>query len=196
MSGTRQSNHEPEELDVSEPLDVGATVDATPGEAGVAEPAEEALRREVDELRARWQRAQADYQNLKRRTQSDLDGMLRRNMQPLLESLLLVIDHLDMALAAPVTSEDARGLAVGVRMTRDQLVRALEEEDVRSIREDGEFDPELHQAVASVPDADGTPGAIVDVVRRGYSWRGAVLRPARVRVTAAPTPTTPTTESD
>ena len=131
------------------------------------------LMQERDDLEARWRRAQADYQNLKRRQGAELDDMLRRHMQPLLSSLLLVLDHLDMALQTPCESEDAKNLAVGVKMTRDQMLRALEDDEVRPVPEQGAFDPALHQAVATVEDADVAAGEIVDTVRRGYTWRDA-----------------------
>lgn len=144
----------------------------------------ERLRAQRDDYLARWQRAQADYQNLKRRTQSDLDARLRRTLQPLLEDLLLVLDHLDMALASPAEGEEAASLAQGVRLTRDQLVRALEGQDVRPVPEGGSFDPSVHLAVATVQHPEVEPGTVVDTVRRGYSWRDGVLRYAQVRVAA------------
>lgn len=141
-----------------------------------------ALHNELFEMTERWQRARADYQNLKRRAKSDYESMLRGEVQPLLESLLLVVDHLEMALASPTESEDAQNLAKGVLLTRDQLVRSLEDEGVCAVAEDGAFDPTLHQAVATVESSDVAPGHIVQTVRRGYTWGERVLRPAQVRV--------------
>ena len=143
------------------------------------------LRRERDEAVTKWQRALADYQNLKRRSQSDYENGLRRSLQPLAENLLLVLDNLDMALAAPVTSEDAVNLAAGVQLTRDQLVTAIATLDVKPIGVEGEFDPAVHQAVETVEAGGADPGAIVDVVRPGFTWRHGVLRHAQVRVAAA-----------
>ena len=142
--------------------------------------------RELEDVKGRWLRAQADYHNLKKRALLDAEASLRRAMQPLLENLLLVVDHLEMALAARIESEDAQSLAQGVRMTRDQFLRALEDQGVVPVDEAGAFDPNVHQAVATVETTDAQPGTIVATVRRGYVWRGTVLRPAQVRVAAAP----------
>lgn len=146
----------------------------------------DALARECEELRAQWQRAQADYQNLRRRLTSDVETGVKRALQPLLEDFLLVIDHLDMALAAPVHSDDAKALAQGVQLTRRQLASALENQSVEPIPETGRFDPERHQAVTQIPSPDHPPGAIVETIRRGYTWRGGVLRHAQVVVAAEP----------
>lgn len=147
------------------------------------------LRAQRDEYLAHWQRAQADYQNLKRRQAADLENRQRRTMEPLLRNLLLVLDHLDMALSSPAESQDARNLAMGVELVRRQMVTALEESEVEPIPEGGTFDPERHQAVARVDDADAAPDTVLETVRRGYLWKERVLRPAEVRVAAgAPNP--------
>jgi molecular chaperone GrpE len=146
----------------------------------------EALRRERDEYLGNWQRAQADYQNLKRRMQSDLDLRLQRSMEPLLRELLLVLDHLDMALLSPAESADAQNLAAGVQLVRRQLATALEDQQVEPIAEGGLFDPEWHRAVGEVEDPSGETGRVLETVRRGYSWRGRALRHSEVRVSRAP----------
>lgn len=179
--------------------------DGRPDEAGSAErdgetsessensPADpsafEELTRERDDYIARWQRAQADFQNLRRRTQSDIDVAVRRSQQSLLEGMLLAIDQLDLALAAPRAGTAADQLARGVDMTRSELLRTLAGSGVRPMADlapGDRFDPALHQAVASIPRAEREPGTIVEVVRTGYSWGELVLRPAQVVVASTP----------
>ena len=138
------------------------------------------------ELRTKWLRAQADYQNLKRRAASDLERGVRRRLQPLLDELLLVMDYLDMALAAPVESPEAKNLAIGVEMTRTKLLQALEHEEVHAIDTDGPFDPEVHEAAETRPAEGVEPGSILAVVRKGYSWRDVILRHAQVVVAEGP----------
>lgn len=169
--------------------DAWADEEPLDGSAGGADGGEslEELRAQRDEFLASWQRAQADYKNLRRRSQAELEAGVRRALQPLLEDLLLVLDHLDLALSSPAESEDARNLAAGVGLVRAQLVSALERAEVREVDASVAFDPERHQAVATVPTAEAEPGTVVDVVRKGYLWRDAVLRPAQVRVAAPPT---------
>lgn len=152
-----------------------------------AAPDATALAAERDDYLARWQRAAADYQNLKRRSATEVEGAVRRSLESLLAGLLLVVDHLDLALSAEVHSDDARSLAEGVRLTRDQLLGTLRQEGVEPTPEGGAFDTRLHEAVAAVERADLEPGQVVDTLRRGYTWRGQVLRAAHVRISRAPT---------
>ena len=142
------------------------------------------LEERCEELNAKWLRAQADFQNLRRRSLDEVQSSLKRHMQPLLDELLLVLDYLDMALASPTESDDARNLAMGVQMTRDKLVQALEASDVKEIEAEGLFDPAQHEAVEARPAGDAAPGTILEVARRGYTWQDRVLRPTRVIVAA------------
>ncbi len=154
------------------------------GEQVEGQEDEATLRQQRDEYLALWQRAQADYKNLKRRSAIEVDGAVRRTMAPLLENLLLVLDYLDMALKSPAEVQETKDLAMGVSLTRDQLLRALDQEEVVAISTSGPFDPEQHQAVERIEDSGLEPGSIVRTKRSGYSWRGVVLRPAQVDVAA------------
>lgn len=148
------------------------------------DPALDAALREKDEAVRNWQRAQADYQNLRRRLSSDIDAAVARSKSALFEDLLLVLDYLEMALATPAKSADATTLRAGVEMTHQQLVKALEREGVRPVRDSGAFDAAIHQAVETV-ETDAVPsGHIASVSRRGYAQNGTTIRPAQVRVAA------------
>jgi molecular chaperone GrpE len=140
------------------------------------------------ELEARWLRSQADHQNARRRAQQELDSALLHRLQPLLDELLLVADYLDMALASPQTSAEAKALAMGVTLTRQKLTQALEAIDVRPIETKGVFDPARHEAGESRASAEHAPGTILATGRTGYTWQGRILRPARVVVACAPAP--------
>ena len=138
-----------------------------------------------DENLASWQRSQADYQNLRRRLQADIDAAVARSKTALLTDLMLVLDYLEMALATPVTTSEGHSLRAGVEATKLQLVRALEREGVTPVRESGPFDAAIHQAVERVETTKLPPNEIVSTLRRGYVANGTVLRPAQVRVAVA-----------
>lgn len=149
----------------------------------------ESLRRERDEHLASWQRAQADYQNLRRRMGADIDSAVARAKQGLLQELLLVLDYLDMALCSPASNDETRNLRAGVEMTRAQLWRVLEGQGLRLVPESGKFDASVHQAVETVASAEHPPGMVISTLRKGY-WCGTqILRPAQVRVSGQPTST-------
>jgi molecular chaperone GrpE len=171
-----------------QPQDPGPSSRGSP--AGSAElPADEraaALESRCAELEARWMRAQADYQNLRRRSAAELEDALLRQMQPLLAELLLVLDYLDLALQSRATTEEAKSLASGVQMTRTKLAQVLENAGVQKIDASGRFDPALHEASRSETTAEVAPNTILATVRPGFTWQGRILRPARVVVAAAP----------
>jgi molecular chaperone GrpE len=171
----RQDPEEPDAIE-EEQAETGEPVDARPSDAEVKR----------DEYLAALQRSQADYQNLRRRLQSDIDAAVGRSKGPLLQDLLLVLDYLDMALAAPTTSPEGKNLHAGVEMTKGQLVRALEREGVKQVPETGTFDPSMHDAVESVETDESAPNTILSTLRKGYTQNGAVLRPAQVKVAVAP----------
>jgi molecular chaperone GrpE len=159
---------------------------AGPTPATGTEGALESAARERDEYLARWQRATADYQNLRRRTASDVDAAVRRSLESLLSGMCLVIDHLELALRSPATGDEARALARGVELTLSQMLALLRQEGVEPVPSSGDFDPALHEAVATVESDELPPGRIVDTLRKGYTWRGQVLRHAHVRVAREP----------
>jgi len=168
-------NMGPENVDPEQPA-VGA--DAPSSDETPLQCAE----RERGEFLAKWQRARADYQNLRRRQLEDIQAAERREQAVLLDETLVILDYLDMALASSCESEDARTLQVGVQMTRDQLWSQLEARGVAGIDTDGLFDTNLHQAVATVETDEREAGEIVEVVRRGFTLEDIVLRYAQVKV--------------
>jgi molecular chaperone GrpE len=142
--------------------------------------------RERDEAKALWMRAQADYQNLRRRTQADIDSAVTRAKTEVLGEAVTVLDYLDMALAAPVTTDEAKNLKIGVEMTRTQLQGLFDRLAVKPIVAEGTFDPAFHQAISTVESTEHEPGTIVEVVRGGWQMGESVLRFAQVRVAAEP----------
>jgi len=140
------------------------------------------LARERDEYLASWKRAAADYQNLRRRLQSDIDAAVARRKEGLLADLLLVLDYLDMALSTPVSTKEGKSLHEGVEATRAALLAALEREGVRPLPEGGRFDPAVHACVATDDATGREPGEILATLRRGYTIEGRILRAAQVRV--------------
>lgn len=160
-----------------------------PTDAAEDRPIEERLRlalEERDENHKNWQRALADYQNLRRRLATDVEDAVKRGKKALVTDLLLVLDYLDMALLAPAKNAETVALRAGVEMTRQQLWGALQREGVSLVRETGAFDAAWHECTERVETKDAPEGAILSVMRRGYAWDGTVLRPAQVRVAATP----------
>lgn len=169
-----------------EPAAQSGEASSSAASSAPAGPTQEQLSAERDEFASQLARARADYQNLRKRTQLDIDNAVRRSLENLLQNLFVVVDNLDFALQMEPKSDDARQLAQGVELTRLQFLHALAQEGASPIPTADTFDPKLHEAVSTVASTTKAPGEIVAVLRRGWTWRGTVLRPCHVQVAAAP----------
>lgn len=130
-------------------------------------------------------RARADYQNLKRRTEEERDSLRTFLVTDLIGRLLPVVDNLDRALASAESTPDFDAFLVGILGIRRQMEDFLVRENVEPIAAEGEaFDPNLHNAVMRDETSDQPENTVVEVLQRGYTIGGKVLRPAMVKVAA------------
>ena len=145
-------------------------------ELAAALAAAEAL---ADERLAGWQRARADYENLRKRSAQEVRERVADASAGLLRGLLSVVDDFERAL----DSDDERDPAAwmeGIRLIQRNLYQFLEAQDVRPIAAAGQrFDPAFHEAVGEQP---GPSGDVVAQIQKGYVWGRRVLRPAQVIV--------------
>jgi molecular chaperone GrpE len=129
---------------------------------------------------ARWQRAVADYQNLKRRTEQERDGVARFANAALVINFLPLVDDLERALASLDVRLAGLTWVDGIRLIYRKFQAVLEAAGVSEIRTEGEtFDPNVHEAVMF---GEGEEGKIISEVQRGYKLGDRVIRPAMVVV--------------
>jgi molecular chaperone GrpE len=154
-------------------------VDAAPVPALTREEIE-ALRRERDELREQVLRKRAEFENYRKRVERDRQQAGADAAAAILKGLVPTLDNLDRALESG-TKEDP--LWEGLDLTRRELMGFLESQGVEVHDPVGQpFDPERHQALSHEPSAGFADGTIVEVFRKGYSYKGRLLRPALVKV--------------
>ena len=138
---------------------------------------------QIEALTKQYQRLQADFDNFRKRTQSEkeqIGGFVRAD---LVGDLLGTLDNFDRALGAEVSEEQAAFLE-GFKMVHQQLLEALVNHGLEEIKALGEeFDPNIHQAVANAPSEEYEDGIINQVFQKGYLVGGRVVRPAMVVVT-------------
>ncbi len=133
-----------------------------------------------DEYLALAQRTQADFENYRKRVAREAKAAQERGVVALARELLPALDNLDRALDAAAQDDP---LLEGVRLVRSELAAALARCGIESYSPLGEqFDPSLHEAVATKPAADGAAGSVLEVYQAGYRLGDSVLRPARVVV--------------
>lgn len=158
----------------------------TPPEGGAATAEgsiEEQLakaREEAQKYLANWQRAEADFQNYKKRAEQERDELRRFGNVSLIINLLPIIDDFERAFASLDSHLAGLSWFDGIYLIYRKLSQLLENAGVRPIEADGQdFDPRYHEAVAHV---EGEEGKVISVVQRGYKLHDRVLRPAMVVV--------------
>ena len=131
--------------------------------------------------------AKADVENIRRRTQKDIEKAHRFSIEKFAKDLLPVVDSIEMGMtAAGSTSEDVTSIREGMELTYKQLLASLEKSNVTQVDPLNEsFNPEHHQAISMVPTADYEPNTVIEVFQKGYLLNGRLIRPAMVIVSQA-----------
>jgi molecular chaperone GrpE len=154
-----------------------------------AEDTLETLHDELAQARDAVLRAQAEAQNARRRSEQDVERARKYALERFSGDLLTVVDNLERAAEAAAGSgeEAVKPIAEGVNLTLKSLLDVLGKYHIETIDPTGEpFDPNLHQAMTMIPNPDMEPNTVMDVMQRGYSLNGRLLRPAMVIVSKAP----------
>ncbi len=159
--------------------------------APVAEPAATS-----PDYRDLYLRAAAELENYRKRAERDRAAMVHFAAEGVVLRLLDPYESLERAVAevarvtaeAPPEVQDVLQRSLeGLRALKRQLSEVLAAEGVEEIRaENAEFDPTLHEALVQLPHPTVPSGAVVELLRPGFSMRGKLLRPARVAVSAGP----------
>jgi len=175
-----QENENLEESQAEEVLEeqeqTEETVEVDPLEAAQAEAAE---------YKDKYLRAHADFENSKRRLEKDKMNAVAYANESFAKDILAVMDSFENALASMENSgEDSskvlENMKEGVNLTFEQLKKILEKNSIKEVSCEGEFDPEVHQAIMQVESDDHETGDVVQVMQKGYTIKDRVLRPAMV----------------
>lgn len=140
---------------------------------------------EKAEYLAGWQRAKADYLNLKREEEGRRQTTSQYAKADVLNDLIRLADSFEMAFADKRAWESVpANWRQGVEYIHSQLLVVFRDHGVDEIDPVGEpFDPERHESIGSIPtDKESDDGKILEVIKKGYRLNGKVLRPAQVRV--------------
>lgn len=172
-------------------LEAGATDAGVNGDPSEDEPSLESVVEQLQEdlLAARDAalRSQADAQNVKRRAEQDVEKARKFGLEQFARELLPVVDNLERALEAAAGQDEAvKPIAEGVELTLKSFLDALRKFNIDAVDPMGEpFDPNLHQAMSMVENAEVEPNSVIAVMQKGYTLNGRLLRPAMVMVSKA-----------
>ena len=177
--------------DETEAPQAAAAEDEAAPESETPDPADVivAINEELNQTKDQLLRTAAEMENLRRRTEREVADAHKYAIAKFARDLLSVGDNLERALGAVSEEEKTAAEAVwknlleGVSMTERELLSALGKNGVARLDAEGEkFDPNRHQAMFEVPNADLPNGTVVQVVQPGYMLGERVLRPAMVGV--------------
>ncbi|WP_370980018.1 nucleotide exchange factor GrpE [Agaribacterium sp. ZY112] len=190
MSSEDQKNDAVEEqVELEQEAEVQAEADlseeSSPENDAAAKIAE--LEEKLAQVQENALRAAAEAQNVRRRAEQDVEKAHKFGLEKLVNSLLPVVDNLERALeAANTEGADVNALNEGVELTLKTFHDALKGHKVEAVAPEGEpFDPNLHQAISAVPSPDVEPNTVLNVVQKGYTLSGRLVRPAMVVVSKA-----------
>lgn len=152
---------------------------------------EEQLKTQIEEAANKEQdillRSRAEIENLRRRTEQDVEKAHKFALEKFSKDILNTIDNLERALATPANKEDesVKALFDGVELTLKELVSTVGRFGVEAVGIVGEaFNPDLHQAISMQPAEGFESNQISVVLQKGYTLNGRVIRPAMVMVAA------------
>jgi molecular chaperone GrpE len=128
-------------------------------------------------------RIQADAQNVRRRAEADVEKAHKYGVEKFANEMLPILDSLERAIEAFGDDEALKPMREGVEMTMNMFISGLAKFQMEQVNPKGEmFDPALHQAMSMIPVPDTAANTVVEVMQKGYTLHGRLVRPAMVIV--------------
>ncbi|EEF13194.1 co-chaperone GrpE [Campylobacter rectus RM3267] len=141
------------------------------------------LQKQLEELTDKYYRANADFENIKKRFEKEKADIATYANEKFARDLLPVIDALEMAVNFETEGDEyAAKIKEGIYITIDQFKKCFEKNGITAIEANEDFDPNFHNAMLQVESEDVEKGKIVQVIQKGYLINGRILRPAMVSI--------------
>ncbi|MFQ2024335.1 nucleotide exchange factor GrpE [Aeromonas veronii] len=170
-----------------EPTDVDSEVTAEQARIAELEAQLETAIQKAAEERERALRTAAEMENLRRRTELDVEKAHKFALEKFANELLPVLDNLERAIElADKENEALKPMIEGVELTLKSMQSGVAKFGLVAIDPINQpFDPNAHQAMSMVPSADVAPNTVIAVMQKGYDLNGRVIRPAMVMIAKA-----------
>ena len=183
------SNKPEEELqeEVLESTDESVEVnDEANAESEAVENEFDLLQTELAELKDKYARVHADFDNIKKRLEKEKYTAVEYSNEKFAKDMIPVMDALQMAMTSTATEATAEELLAklkeGIELTHKQFLTSLEKHGVTMVAHDEPFDPNIHNAVQAVDSDEVESGQIVQTFQTGYKYKNRPLREAMVIV--------------
>ena len=144
----------------------------------------EAANEEIEQLKDKFLRTVAEFENYKKRTLKEKTELILNGAEKTVDAFLPVVDDFERALTTAEKADDVAALKEGMELIYKKFMKTLEGLGVKKIEtEDADFDVDYHEAVAMVPAADDhKKGKVIDCIQTGYTLNDKVIRHAKVAV--------------
>ena len=162
----------------------GGEPDETTNELPAEEAVVDSASRELAELKDKYLRLYADFENFRRRTAREKLDLIGNANEGLLQSLIPVVDDFERAMQSIENTNDVTALKEGVSLIYSKLYKTLEGKGLKPMVSRGEpFDADLHESVTQFPaSSDDLKGKVIDEIEKGYYLNDKVIRFAKVIV--------------
>ena len=198
MTGKHHNELGPEEINLEEVIEeveehaqedeVSAETDT---EEATAEITIESLSEQIETLKTQVAdsldkavRAQAELDNVRKRTTRDVENAHKYALDKFINELLPVLDSMELGIIASVEGEDVNSLREGLELTLKMFCSSLEKSGVHPVnpQKGDKFNPDQHEAVTVQEVDDAESGVVVTTLQKGYELNGRLIRPAMVIV--------------
>jgi molecular chaperone GrpE len=126
---------------------------------------------------------QADFENFRKRVEKEVQDIIQRSNERLVVSLIEIIDDLESAISIAEKTANKDALLDGIKMVHKKLDSILEKEGLVRLDTVGKpFDPNIHEILAEIPTRKHQSGIILEEARKGFMFKGKILRPSIVKV--------------
>jgi molecular chaperone GrpE len=141
------------------------------------------LEREVTELKDRFLRKAAEFENYKRRTENDQLNIIKYAAESFIIKLLPVIDDMERSLLHIDSAKDKEALKDGIKLVYDKFIKVLADQGVHKIEAVGKpFDVHYHEALMQKKTNDAEPHTVIEELQPGYIYKDRVIRHSKVVV--------------
>lgn len=145
----------------------------------------EELKTKIDLLEDKNRRTQAEFINFRTRTENEISNMFKFEGEGIIKELLDVKDDFERAIMMDDNdlSDEVSKFLEGFKMIYTRLMSMFDKLDVKELDIEGkEFDPTVSEAVLTDHDESKPENVILEVLKKGYTYKGKLIRPAMVKV--------------
>lgn len=162
----------------------GPVSEGMPGMAeSSAENEKEMLEQKIKDSEYKYLQLYAEFENFRKRTAKERQELIQTAAAPVFKAILPSLDNLDRALKNMRNSGAREEDIQGIELIQQQLKRDLQERGLAEMNVEGaDFNPDEHEAITQVPGDPAMKNKVIDVLEKGYTINGKILRYARVVV--------------